>query len=74
VPKADFERGIEGKIAQLLPFDPKVAGAASNAGRPVAVAAKGSALAKGLRQCAAGLTGPGPAARAKSTLGLFRRK
>lgn len=74
VPRADFERGIESKVAQLLPFDPKTAGAASNAGRPIALAAKGSALAKGLRQICAGFATAEKPARAKTSLGLFRRK
>jgi pilus assembly protein CpaE len=74
VPRADFERGIETKIAQELPFDPKTAGAASNAGRPIAVAAKGSAVAKGLRQLCAGFATAEKSARAKPSLGLFRRK
>jgi pilus assembly protein CpaE len=74
VPRADFERGVEAKIAQLLPYDPKVAGAASNAGRPIAVAAKGSALAKALRQSANMIAGPEASARAKAPIGLFRRK
>lgn len=74
VPRADFERGIETKVAQVLPFDPKTAGAATNAGRPIALTAKGSALGKGLRQiCATFATAEKPA-RAKAPLGLFRRK
>jgi len=74
VPRADFERGIETKVSQILPFDPKTAGAASNAGRPIAVAAKGSALAKGLRQICAGFATVEKPARAKTSLGLFKRK
>jgi len=74
VPRADFERGIEIKVAQVLPFDPKTAGAASNVGRPIAVAAKGTAIAKGLRQICAGFATAEKPVRAKSSLGLFRRK
>jgi pilus assembly protein CpaE len=74
VPRADFERGIETKVAQILPFDPKTAGAASNAGRPVVMTAKGSALAKGLRQLCAGFAAGDKPVRAKSSLGLFKRK
>jgi len=74
VPRADFERGLETKIAHLLPYDPKVAGAASNAGRPIVAAAKNSALSKALRRGCTALAGAEKPARAKTTLGLFRRK
>jgi pilus assembly protein CpaE len=74
VPRADFERGLETKIAQILPYDPKTAGAASNAGRPIVVAAKNSALAKAMRKVCTAMAGTEKAERPKTSLGLFRRK
>ena len=72
--RADFERGLETKIAQILPYDPKTAGAASNAGRPIVVAAKNSALAKAMRKVCTAMAGTEKAERPKTSLGLFRRK
>jgi len=72
VPRADFERGLETKIAHVLPYDPKAAGAASNAGRPIAVAGKGSPLAKAIRQAGVELSGTEKPRNKK--LSLFRRK
>jgi pilus assembly protein CpaE len=72
VPRADFERGIEAKIAHVLPYDPKAANAAASTGRPVAVAGKNSAFAKALRQASVALAGAEKPARPK--LSLFRRK
>jgi pilus assembly protein CpaE len=74
VPRADFERGIEAKIAHILPYDPKAASAAASAGRPVAVAGKGSPFAKALRQASFTLAGTEKPARGKLSLSLFRRK
>jgi pilus assembly protein CpaE len=74
VPRADFERGIETKIAYVLPYDPKAASAAASAGRPVAVAGKGSAFAKALRQASIMFAGAEKPARSKLPLNLFRRK
>jgi pilus assembly protein CpaE len=74
VPRSDFEHGLETKISQILPYDPKTAGAASNAGRPIVVTAKNSPLAKAMRKGCTDLTGTEKAARPKTTLGIFRRK
>jgi len=63
VVRSDFERGIEMPVAHLLPYDPKVAVAAANAGRPVAVAGKDSALAKAMRKASHDLGGVKPAKR-----------
>ena len=72
VPRADFERGIEGKIAHLLPHDPKSAGAAASAGKPIAAAGKGSPLDKAMRAATLGLAGEEKAAK-PGKFSLFRK-
>ncbi len=47
--RRDFERGIEMKVAHLLPEDIATAGNSANIGKPVAVVAKRSPLVKALR-------------------------
>ncbi|HYG87405.1 MAG TPA: hypothetical protein VD978_14195 [Azospirillum sp.] len=52
VDRATFERGIQGKIAHLVPDDEKAVGAAANQGKAVAAVAPGSAVVKALRELA----------------------
>ena len=44
LPRAEFERGIEAKVTNLIPDDLKAAKAANNAGKPLQVSAKSSKI------------------------------
>ncbi len=72
VPKSEFERAAQITVAHVLPYDPKSAGAAASAGRPVAVAGKGGALAKVLSKASLDIAAAGKAKPARR--GLFRKK
>ena len=50
MPAAEFERGIEDKIACTIPFDPKSAAQAAGAGRPLVAVARKSKGAEALRR------------------------
>lgn len=50
-----FERHVGRKLDHVIPFDPKAATEAANAGRPVVQAARGSRIAKAYREVAATL-------------------
>lgn len=67
--RADFEKGLEGKIHGLVPEDAKAAARAANLGKPLAEVARGSKTVKALRALAAGLIVPERAAskRARKT-------
>ncbi len=73
ISRGEFERGIEAKIAYIVPDDPKSAAAASNAGKPLPVVAKNSAGVKALRKLARGLAGPGAAKPKRSLFSWLKR-
>ncbi len=51
ISQSDFERGLEAKIDQVIPFDSRTASEAANNGQAVpALAGNHGALAKSLRQ------------------------
>ena len=59
VGRAEFEKAVGAALDASLPHDPKAAGAATNAGRPLPLAAPRSPLARELARLAALLGGPG---------------
>lgn len=46
ITKSEFERGIKMPVDHVLPWNPKVAGEAANAGKPLALVAAGSDIAR----------------------------
>ncbi len=72
VPKSEFERAAQMPVAYVLPYDPKSAGAAASAGRPIALAGKGCALAKALAKASLEIAATEKARPAKRS--LFRKK
>lgn len=72
VDRATFERGIQGKIAHMVPDDEKNVGGAANQGKAVAAVAPGSAVAKALRELTAQVAGTQAPAK-KGLLGWFKR-
>jgi pilus assembly protein CpaE len=58
VGKAEFEKGVGKPFDGVLSYDAKAAGAATNAGQPLPVAAPRSPLLRELRQLVASLAGP----------------
>lgn len=60
--RSEFEKGIGKALDMTISHDPKSAGAAANAGQPLPVASPRSAIVRELRQLAAILAGPAPAA------------
>ncbi len=60
VDQATFERGVQGKLAHILPEDDKAVAAAANRGRAVAAEAPSSAAAKAFRRLAQLLAGAEP--------------
>lgn len=72
VDRATFERGIQGKIAFLVPDDEKTVGAAANQGKAVAALSPGSAVVKALRALTRQVSGV-PAPAKKGLLGWFKR-
>ncbi len=74
VPKAEFERAAQAPVAHVLPYDAKSAGAAASAGRPLALAAKGSALTKAMSKASLDIAAAEKAKPAKKGLALFRKK
>lgn len=68
ISKSEFERGIEAKVAYVVPDDPKSAAAASNAGKPLPLVARKSPGVKVLRKMVRGLAG---SAAAKPRRSLF---
>ncbi len=63
ISKVDFERGIETRIAYLVPDEPKAATLAANPGKPLAVVAKRSAAVAALRKVTTAIAGPVKAKR-----------
>ena len=63
ISKRDFERGIETRIAYLIPDEPKAVALAANAGKPLPAAAKRSAVVGTLRKLTAAIAGPVKAKR-----------
>ncbi len=59
ISKGDFERGIESKVAYLVPDEPKTAATATNAGKALPAVAKKSGVVKVLRRLAFDLAGTG---------------
>ena len=72
VDRATFERGIQGKIAHLIPDDDKTVGAATNQGKAVAAVAPSSAVVKALRELATQMAGAEAPAK-KGLLSWFRK-
>lgn len=58
ISRADFERGIETRIAHLIPDDSKAATLAANTGKPLPAVAKRSAAVAALRKVTAAIAGP----------------
>lgn len=50
LPRGEFERGVECKIAQMVPEDAKAAKGAHNVGKPIEVAAKASKIVASIDQ------------------------
>jgi len=71
IPKADFERGIETKIAYLVPDEPKAVALAANAGKPLPAVAKRSAVVNSLRQITTAIAGT---VKAKRKFSLWPRR
>lgn len=65
VDRATFERGIQGKIAQLIPQDDKVVAAAANQGKAVAALSPQAASVKAMRELAMTMADAAPAVRRK---------
>ncbi|MBV8888143.1 MAG: hypothetical protein JO305_00585 [Alphaproteobacteria bacterium] len=65
VGKTEFEKGIGKPLDASLSYDAKAAGAATNAGQPLPVAAPRSPLLRELRQLVATLAGPADAPKRK---------
>ena len=61
VGKSEFEKGVGKSLDATLSYDAKAAGAATNAGQPLPVAAPRSPLLRELRQLVATLAGPADA-------------
>ncbi len=57
VGKGEFEKAVGKGLDALLPYDAKSAGAATNAGQPLPLAAPRSAIARELEQLVAKLAG-----------------
>jgi pilus assembly protein CpaE len=55
MPLAEFERGVEDKLACTIPFDPKAMAQAAGAGKPLVAVAKKSKGAEALRKASQGL-------------------
>ena len=55
--RAEFERGIEGKVDFAIPFDAKAVGAAVNAGKPIAEQATKAKITLALRELAGEIAG-----------------
>lgn len=70
---AEFERGLDMKIAHHLPLDRKTAAAAANAGRPAAATAPKSALGRALRTATRDLATVEAPPR-KGLAGLLKRR
>jgi pilus assembly protein CpaE len=60
--RGEFEKGLGRSLDLRLPYDPKGAGAAANAGQPLPLAAPRSPLVRELGQLTTKLGGPTPAA------------
>jgi pilus assembly protein CpaE len=60
--RGEFEKGLGRPLDARLPYDPKSAGAAANAGQPLPRASPRSPLVRELGQLTAKLAGPTPAA------------
>lgn len=56
LPKGEFEKGIDGKIAQMIPDDVKAAKGALNIGKPIMSASKGSKITGAIDQLCTRLT------------------
>jgi pilus assembly protein CpaE len=65
VGKAEFEKGVGRALDAVLSYDAKAAGAATNAGQPLPVAAPRSPVLRELRQLVATLAGPAEAPKRK---------
>jgi len=61
---ADFEKGIEHKVDHMIPEDTKAVALASNAGRPLAVAAKKSKAVEVMRSLSDDIAGTPPKEKA----------
>jgi Flp pilus assembly CpaE family ATPase len=70
ISQADFERGVEGRVNHVLPFDPKAVSAALNAGKTVPQHVPSSKIAVALRGLTTDVTG----AQAAKRRGLLRRR
>jgi pilus assembly protein CpaE len=66
--RGEFEKGLGRSLDVRLPYDPKSAGAAANAGQPLPLAAPRSPLVRELGQLTAKLAGLTPAAAGKRRL------
>lgn len=71
ISRADFERGIETKVSYVIPDEPKPAALAANAGKPLAVVAKRSTLARTLAKLAESIAG---SSKPKSKLSFWRKR
>jgi pilus assembly protein CpaE len=56
--KADFERGAELKVDQIIPYDPKPFAASASSGKPLLKVGGGSKAVKAIRELSQLLTGP----------------
>ncbi|HEY0837100.1 MAG TPA: hypothetical protein VGE72_24530 [Azospirillum sp.] len=72
VDQATFEKGIQGKIAHLVPDEDKTVAAATNQGKAVAQLSPTSAVVKALRALAMQMADAQPAAK-KGLLGWFKK-
>jgi Flp pilus assembly CpaE family ATPase len=65
VGKSEFEKAIGHSLEASLSYDAKSAGAATNAGQPLAMAAPRSPVARELEQLVANLAGAGAVQKRK---------
>jgi pilus assembly protein CpaE len=65
VGKGEFEKGVGKALDAVISYDAKAAGASTNAGQPLPVAAPRSPVVRELRQLVAALAGPAEAPKRK---------
>jgi pilus assembly protein CpaE len=70
VGKAEFEKGVGRSLDAVISYDAKAAGAATNTGQPLPVAAPRSPVLRELRQLVATLAGPADAAPKRKIFAL----
>lgn len=73
LPRAEFGRSIGHVLAEDIPFDPKTAASAANAGKPLSEVGRAAPAVKALRQLAAALVARSDAKPAGLLQRLFRR-